>query len=124
MQVFGCFRRDAMDTNLQSSCTMNALAARNSDGTVGEILLANAMPGQIGNLGDRSFNNFGRWDLDASISKSFRIDEAKSVQVRVDARNIMNHPTPSGFGTGVATLGVISTKTGSRQFQGQLRLSF
>ncbi len=115
---------DAMGTNLQSSCTMNALAKRNSDGSVGEILLANTMPGQVGNLQDRSLNNFGRWDLDASASKSFRLDESKSIQVRVDARNIMNHPTPSGFGTGVTTLGVISSKTGSRQFQGQLRLSF
>ena len=43
---------------------------------------------------------------------------------RIDARNIMNHPTPSGFGTGVTTLGVVSSKTGCRQFQGQLRLTF
>jgi hypothetical protein len=115
---------DAMGTNLQSSCTMNALAMRNADGSVGEILLANTMPGQVGNLHDRSLTNFGRWDLDASASKSFRLDESRSIQVRVDARNIMNHPTPSGFGTGVTTLGIISNKTGSRQFQGQLRLNF
>jgi hypothetical protein len=117
---------DAMGTNLQSSCTMNALARRNDDGSVGEILLANTMPGQVGNLHDRSLINFGRWDLDASASKSFQIDESKSIQIRIDAKNIMNHPTPSssGFGTGVTNLGLISSKTGSRQFQGQLRLTF
>ena len=113
-----------MGTNLQANCTMNALARRNDDGSVGEILLANTLPGQVGNLQDRSLINFGRWNFDASASKSFQLAESKSIQIRVDAQNIMNHPTPSGFGAGVTTLGIISSKTGSRQFQGQLRLNF
>jgi hypothetical protein len=116
--------QDAMGTNLQASCTMNALASRNANGSVGELLLVNTMPGQVGNLQDRSLLNFGRWDLDASASKTFRVSESRNIQVRIDAQNVMNHPTPSGFGTSVTTLGVITSKAGSRQFQGQLRLNF
>jgi hypothetical protein len=103
---------------------MNALASRNSNGSVGELLLVNTMPGQVGNLGDRSLINFGRWDLDASASKTFRVSESRNIQIRIDAQNVMNHPTPSGLGTSVTTLGVITSKAGSRQFQGQLRLNF
>ena len=62
----------------------------------------------------------GRWFFDANISKAFRISETKSIQIRFDANNILNHPNfanpyggqngygfndPSagGFGCGCAT---------------------
>jgi hypothetical protein len=47
---------DTMGTNLSASCTLNALALRNSDGTAGPIMLAYPMPGTKGNLGPRTLS--------------------------------------------------------------------
>jgi hypothetical protein len=127
---------DKMGTNLQATnvCTIVALARRNPDGTPGEVLLKYAKPGEVGNLGFGNIQALGNWTMDMSASKSFNISESKSVQVRVDATNVFNHPTP-GFTSGntttpglpsfaASTFGVTNTKTGERSFQGQLRLSF
>ena len=69
-----------------------------------------------------------------SASKLFRVGESRSFQIRVDATNVLNHPTP-GFNNGITTsggtptfsansFGVVNTKTGERSFQGQLRVNF
>src|SRR6185369_17145218 len=52
---------DKMGTNLQASCTLNALAQRNSDGSAGELLLVYPQPGQVGNLGARTLNYWGQF---------------------------------------------------------------
>jgi len=67
--------------------------------------------------------------IDANLSKSFRITESKSIQLRVDAYNVLNHPLPAApnlniNGTGTTAFGTITNKTGSRRFQGSLRLNF
>jgi len=93
-------------------------------------LLENPLPGQQGNLGKNTMHTVSRTRFDANISKNFRITESKSLQFRMDATNIMNHPTPGdpiGFaGTASASnnFGRIDTKTGSRTIQGQLRFNF
>jgi hypothetical protein len=72
--------------------------------------------------------NPGTWRFDANIGKSFRIDETKSITVRIDTTNVLNHPTPGdpNLNINVTTtpFGAITTKSGSRAFQGQLRLNF
>jgi hypothetical protein len=67
--------------------------------------------------------------VDANLGKSFRVSESKSLQVRVDAYNVTNHPlaatpTLSINGTASTAFGTINNKTSSRRFQGSLRLSF
>jgi len=65
--------------------------------------------------------------LNLGASKTIRIDESKSVQIRVDARNVLNHPilgNPSlNINNNPTPFGQISggNVTGARQFQGQLR---
>jgi hypothetical protein len=87
----------------------------------------NPIPGRQGSLGLSTIEGLGTVKFDANISKTFRITESKSLQVRIDATNVLNHPTPPaptlsindndfGYLTG--------DKTGRRAFQGQLRLSF
>jgi hypothetical protein len=59
------------------------------------------------------------------MGKTFRITESKSLQIRADATNLLNHPTPGGLNLGMATAnGAVDTKTGSRSLQGTLRFSF
>ncbi len=115
---------DKMGTNLQSVCTLVALARANSDGTPGEVLLKYPKPGEVGNLGFGNFKYFGNWTLDMSASKMFRVSESRSFQIRVDATNVLNHPTPAPPSFAANTFGISSNKTGERAFQGQLRINF
>jgi hypothetical protein len=129
-----------MGTNLQTSCTLRGLGEIVPAGTAGSIvgvngasvlpLLQQAQPGKQGNLGGFTMHTVSHWTLDASISKRFRLTESKALQIRVDTTNIMNHPTP-GDPAGLAqtnsfsdSFGQITTKTGSRTFQGQARFTF
>ena len=84
----------------------------------------------------------GLWFLDAAMSKSFKIDESKTLQFRLDAKNVLNHPTPDdpgqlscgGLGTNLALNGQTSdfgtvggkcvAESAARQFQVRVRLNF
>ena len=65
-------------------------------------------------------------ESDARAGCSPRISESKSFQVRIDARNIMNHPTPGNpnLDINAGTFGEITTKTGNRTLAAQIRLAF
>lgn len=98
-----------------------------SDGRTVQYLLVNPTPGKQGNLGLTTVEGLGVIRFDANLSKTFRISESKSMQIRIDATNVLNHPTPPG-----PTLNIndddfgylIGDKTGRRAFQGQLRFTF
>src|SRR4030095_4696587 len=95
-----------LDT-LQTNCTLRGLALVVPSNTPGAILinaatstygiplLENPKPGQQGNLGYNTLRTFPRWRLDANLSKTFRISESKSVQVRMDPTNVLTHPMPA-----------------------------
>jgi hypothetical protein len=118
--------------NLQNSCTLNAIA----DAKSGRILLQNPLPGTRGTLGQRVVEGPGRWLFDAGLGKSFKLTESKSLQFRVDARNILNHPEPSQVGPMVgpmlsindANFGLITgtnaKSASTRELQAQLRFTF
>ena len=60
-----------------------------------------------------------------NVSKTFKIDEARSFQIRVDATNVLNHPVPNQPSLAAISLGTITNKGGTpRQLQGQLRINF
>jgi hypothetical protein len=117
---------DKMGTNLQPSnvCQLTALALRNADGTPGEVMLKYGKPGEVGNLGFNNFSYFGNWTLDMGLSKTFKVHESTSVQIRIDASNVLNHPTPAAPGFTTGQFGVVTNKTDERALQGQLRISF
>jgi hypothetical protein len=133
----------------QDRCTMRALAQRVPIGTPGSFLLDPANPnevaavyvlvhpnpGEVGKLGPSSLTGFGLFSLDANAQKSFQITESKQLTIRVDATNVLNHPTPfipffaPGGQFGVGQFGEIACgcadhKSGNRSFQAQVRLSF
>jgi hypothetical protein len=122
-------------------CTLNALAMAVPTGTAGAVdrtfpdgvsrpsivVLQHPEPGKKGNLGNASVIGLGSWRFDANLSKTFRIDESKSLALRIDMQNVLNHPQPTAPNlsiTGGANFGQITSKTGNRLLQGQLRLSF
>jgi hypothetical protein len=139
-------RSYTVSASLTGFCTLNTLAMKVPAGTPGAIdigngvsivnALVNPNPGEIGTLGNRSVNSFGTVFLDGNIQKTFRLTESKSLSIRVDATNILNHPqlNSPNFTVGAAglTFGQIAGKGAAtfagppvqRNFQGQLRFSF
>jgi len=109
--------------NLRSFCTNSAIS---TDSAGQNIILRNAAPGQLGSLGLRPIYGPGSWDFDANLQKRIRIAETRSLTVRINASNILNHPTPGNPNLNInsGTFGEITTKTGSRTLSGQLRLEF
>jgi hypothetical protein len=111
----------ALASNLTQWCTNSALADAN-----GNVVLQHAGPGKLGSLGLRTLEGPGDWDMALSMQKSVRIQESKRITFRMDARNIFNHPAPGNPNLNVnsGTFGQITTKTGNRNLQGQLRFDF
>jgi hypothetical protein len=124
--------------SLGSYCTLTAVADPN-----GNIVLQNPLPGTRGNFGQNRFYGPWIWNADMAMSRSVRIDESKSIQIRVDATNIFNHSQPAGS-VGVAStrisfanppvlninggasnpFGYLGTKVGNRAFQARIRFNF
>src|SRR5262249_56217305 len=101
------------------------------------IVLQNPVVGDRGNM-PFSLEAPGKWKFDANLSKRFRLTESKSLQFRLDALNLLNHPdladpqpqTGQAINTGGIIFGQIPTKGGSgsgalpRNFNLSLRLDF
>ena len=92
------------------------------------------MPGTQGTLGQKTVESAGAFRFDASAQKRFQISESKSLQIRVDAQNILNHPTagnilqpgtPTSYSINSDRFGLFTGgKTGSRQFRASMRFNF
>lgn len=99
--------------------------------------------GTYGNIGRNSFRSPPMYQFDAQVSRVFPIWERLSMQLRLEAFNLLNHPNfnaPSGNTTGTlagtsgqaaaaalssSTFGqVTSTSNTARVFQGSVKLSF
>jgi hypothetical protein len=107
---------------LRDNCTLNALA----DAKTGQVVLRNPLPGERG-MSLNTAEAPGRWRFDANLAKSIKMSETKTLQLRFDARNVLNHAEPTNpvLDINSANFGQISSKnTQHREFQGQLKLLF
>jgi hypothetical protein len=130
-------------------CTLNALAMvvpagtpdsapASTYGVAGDnrnvqIVLQHPQPGKKGNFGNNTVLGLGTWRFDANLGKTFQLSESKSFQIRFDAQNVLNHPQPNNPNLNInaqdalgnpTPFGQITAKSGSRSFQGQMRLTF
>ncbi|PYS35004.1 MAG: hypothetical protein DMG14_28050 [Acidobacteria bacterium] len=82
----------------------------------------------MGNLGDNWITGPGQLGFDLSTSKRVRITETKTIQVRVDAHNVLNHPILGNPNLNVNSPNfgqmIGSEVLGNRVIQAQLRLNF
>jgi hypothetical protein len=130
-------------SSLYSACSgssgLKALALA-SDPSV--IVFQNPELGKRGNFGLNELAGPGRWSLDMAIGKQIEFMEGKTIDFRVDAQNIFNHPTPSGgspyawnarftqiynpeFGLNSTTnFGQLNSKGGHRTWQAKIRIGF
>jgi hypothetical protein len=110
------------------------------DSTNGELVFQNPEPGTRGNFGYNRITGPMRWNVDMALSKLVQITETKSIRLRVDMSNILNHPLASGtlgssgtrivFPTAPTTgmnggvFGSMPYKVGGRTFQVMMRFDF
>jgi len=127
---------NGLAANLQALCTLTAVA----DAKTGQILLQNPRPGTRGTLGQNAIRGPSSWRFNAALRKEFKIGETKSLQIRVDGLNVLNHATPQtpnlNINNTATPFSTITTKTPgvtegffgygatARSFQGQLRFNF
>ena len=113
----------AVASQLAAFCTLQAVTDSN-----GKVVLQNPQPGTRGSLGLASLTLPGNWSFDASMSKSVLIAEGKTVSIRMDSTNVLNHPTPSNPFlniNGNTPFGSIEGKGNQRRFfKGSVRLTF
>jgi hypothetical protein len=134
-----CTNTSIVAASLATNCNLAAVY----DAKTGQPLLVTPLPGNRGTLGRRVLRGVTVPTFDMNVAKSIRISESKDIQFRMDASNVLNHPTPNtpqlslapsattnalntSFGqilnaTGFSTIGA---KTGYRKVQAQLRFSF
>jgi hypothetical protein len=114
----------AVAGDLTRYCTLQAI----TDARSGQILLQNPKPGTRGTLGRQSMELPGSWTLDAAMSKTVRINESKTLQIRMDATNVFNHPVPASpilNINGNTPFGAIQEKGDQRRFfKGSIRFNF
>jgi hypothetical protein len=63
-------------------------------------------PGTIGNLGINNMKGPGIFQFDMSLSRTFRVREKQTIQLRGEAFNVLNHLNPSVPGS---TAGTVTT---------------
>jgi hypothetical protein len=85
----------AIHVSIQPFCTLSAVTDKS-----GNIILQNAQPGVRGNVGLQTIEGAGVWTADMAIGKTFKLNETVNAKVRMDAKNIFNHPTPGAPGAG------------------------
>src|SRR5262249_28370406 len=128
-------------------CTLQALAkvvpantpgavvtARDASGNptqYGLLVLQNPQPGKQGNLGRNVLRDLPVYRWDGNVTKNFQITESKSLALRLDVTNILNHPQPNAPSLTINSAnantpwGQINGKGNqTRTVQGQLRLNF
>lgn len=59
-------------------------------------ILRNPLPGTLGNLAQTFFSGPSSFNLDAALTKQFRITERFNAEIRTDWLNVANHPDFSG----------------------------
>ena len=70
--------------------------------------------------------NPGFWQWNLALHKNFLLTEQSTLQFRVEAFNVLNHPNWGGVNSNPASssFGRVTSKSGNRNLQFQLRISF
>jgi hypothetical protein len=134
-----------IDSSLRAACALGlkALAVRNSNGTAGPIVFQMPKPGVRGNYDLNKLSGPGTYGLDLAASKNIEFMEGRSINLRIDASNVLNHPMPTGtvgsnyngrqyaytnpntnLNDTANAFGVFNAKGGHRAFSVKMRINF
>jgi hypothetical protein len=83
-------------------------------------------PGQWGNAGRDTITGPTQFSLNGSAGRTFRVTERKSIDLRFDATNALNHVTFARFNTTIGSnnLGLLSNPSNMRSMTATLRFRF
>jgi hypothetical protein len=93
----------------------------------GKIVLQHAALGKVGNMGQNWIEGPGVYSFDVNMLKRIRIQETKTFILRIDAVNVLNHPTWGNPTTNInsTSFGLVALPTtGNRQFTFNMRVEF
>jgi hypothetical protein len=118
------------DPDRASVTSLNSTVQSNSElaitDSAGNLVLVNPRPGQLSNISKGYLRGPSALGFDMNLSKNIRISETKSVELRMDANNVLNHPnwgTPN-VNINSNTFGRITSATGNRTFTANIRVNF
>jgi hypothetical protein len=82
--------------------------------------------GQWGNAGRDTITGPTQFSLNGSLGRTFRVTERKSIDLRFDATNALNHLTFSSFNTTIGSnnLGLLTSPSNMRSMTATLRFRF
>jgi hypothetical protein len=90
------------------------------------LAFAIPLPGQWGDAGRNTISGPAQFALNGSLGRTFRVTERKSIDVRFDALNALNHVTFRSFNTtiGSNTVGLLANPIAMRSLTATLRFRF
>jgi len=96
------------------------------NGALNPTAFATPVPGQWGNAGRNSITGPRQFGLNASLARTFRVNDRVSMDLRVDATNVLNHVTFPRWNTTVnsAQFGLPVNANPMRSLQPSLRVRF
>jgi outer membrane receptor protein involved in Fe transport len=102
-----------------------AVAPDGSAAFAGQVFF-NPGAGQVGALQKRQFSGPNVFFMDAAVMKETKLGDRRSVELRMEALNVFNHPTFYAFSQNInsAQFGKITSSSGGRQLQFGLRVKF
>jgi hypothetical protein len=82
--------------------------------------------GQWGNAGRDTITGPRQFSLNGSLGRTFRVTERKSIDLRFEATNALNHVTFRSFNTTIGSnnLGLLSNPSNMRSMTATLRFRF
>ncbi|MBI3207657.1 MAG: carboxypeptidase regulatory-like domain-containing protein [Candidatus Solibacter usitatus] len=112
---------NGFDSAFAGRSTMRAIADPS-----GKIILANPLPGTLGNIGQRVLNGPGTFRLDVNLLKTIAISERRNFVIRADAINLSNTPQFGNPNMSINSLnfGNITSAGGTRVVTLEARLNF
>jgi len=98
----------------------------NPDGTLNPLAFISPLAGQYGNTGRNVLNGPMLFTINAQAGRIFRLGERRSVDLRFDSTNPLNHVTYTNINTVVGNLqyGLPSSVSPMRSFTANLRFRF
>ena len=95
-------------------------------GFLDAVAFATPAGGQWGNAGRNSINGPAQFSLNASLTRTFRINERVNMDLRVDANNVLNRVTFPDWNTtvGSSQFGLPTRANEMRSLRPSLRVRF
>ena len=112
--------------SLRPNATGAPLYATTGEGSLNPAAFSAPEPGQWGNAGRNTITGPRPFGLNASIARTFRVNERVSMDLRVDATNVLNHVTFPSWNTVINStqFGYAMSANAMRIVQPSLRVRF